>query len=154
MYDFEYITKFTGPSLLTVKQEAECRRTFSCSWLVTEIKNVFIQVSDYVLLTDPLQELCQRGLELAEEFERQYAEKFRKKKAAVEEEGRRKVCQSLASQLEMVFYMRAYEDDEELMRKIGEVCQILADSPSEYVFDLGSSSLWDALIGKHHNDGL
>lgn len=49
----------------------------------------------------------------------------------------------------MIFYLKNYERDEETMRKIGEVCQIVEETDEEYVFDLSRSVLWEAMIGKY-----
>ena len=40
----------------------KAKKMFTISWFVKEVKKIFIRVSDYVLLYDPIQEVCRYGV--------------------------------------------------------------------------------------------
>lgn len=56
--------------------------------------------------------------------------------------------------MEMAFYLKNSDHDEELMRKIGELCQIVQEDDCEYIFDLGASNIWGNIIDKFKDDSI
>lgn len=55
-------------SLINLRTEACSRRSFNFDWFICELKKVFGQVSDYLFLNDPLQEVCVSGLNMISNF--------------------------------------------------------------------------------------
>ena len=45
--------------MIGLREHAKTKKNFSYEWFTNEIKKIFMQISDYVLLDDPLQHVCQ-----------------------------------------------------------------------------------------------
>ena len=82
-FDFEYITR-KRLSFPEIEKSLKENRYETIQQVCEDLKHLISNISDYLLSTDPLQELCTRAFRMINEFEVKFVEEFRENKPVVQ----------------------------------------------------------------------
>lgn len=74
--DYEYITR-RRHTFGEIEKRLKDNNYDNIKLVCEDLKHLVYNISDYLLLNDPLQELCSRAIRMLHDFENRFSEEFR-----------------------------------------------------------------------------